>query len=124
LIVNVGLYTSSKRYKRRIEGSPIKIKIKLGTIVQKSSSPCDSSICWSMFVLNKVEHRLNPTIEMIRIKIVRVWSWKKINCSIKGDEAFWKPIADHEAISKGKIFHERILNPWHYSATLETMKKS
>jgi len=76
----------------------------LGTIVQKSSSLCDSNICWSTFVLNNVEDRLKPTIEMIRIKIVKVWSWKKINCSIKGEEAFWKPMADHDAISKGNFF--------------------
>lgn len=27
---------------------------------------------------------------MIKIKIVMAWSWKKINCSINGDEAFCK----------------------------------
>jgi hypothetical protein len=75
-------------YNKRIEGRPIKIKIKLGTIVQNSSSPWDSIMYWSILVLNIVENRLNPTMEIIRIKIVRVWSWKKISCSIRGDEAF------------------------------------
>jgi hypothetical protein len=58
LIVTEGLYTSSKRYNRRIEGNPIKSKIKLGIIVQKSSRPWDSIIYWSTLVLNKVESKL------------------------------------------------------------------
>jgi hypothetical protein len=45
LMVIAGLYTSSKRYKIRMDGSPIKIKIKLGTMVQNNSRPWDSSIC-------------------------------------------------------------------------------
>lgn len=73
----------------------------LGIIVQKSSSPCDSNIYWSILDLNKVENKLNPTIEIIRIRIVRVWSWKKISCSIRGQAAFWNPNADQVAISKG-----------------------
>lgn len=96
-----------------MEGRPIKIKINLGTIVQNNSKLWDSSINWSTFVLKIVEHILNPTIVIIKIKIVRVWSWKKISCSIKGEEAFWNPRADQEAISKGKIFLKRILNSWH-----------
>jgi hypothetical protein len=39
LIVIAGLKTSSNKYKIRIEGTPIKIKIKLGVIVQNNSSP-------------------------------------------------------------------------------------
>lgn len=85
-----------------MDGSPIKIKIKLGIIVQNSSSPCDSNMCWSMLVLNMVENKLNPTIDIIKIRMVKVWSWKKINCSIRGDDAFWNPSADHVAISKEK----------------------
>ena len=103
LIVIAGLKTSSRRYRIRIDGRPIKIKINLGIIVQNSSSPWDSNMCWSILVLKIVENKLNPTIVIIKIKIVRVWSWKKINCSIKGDDAFWKPKAAHVAIFKGKI---------------------
>lgn len=99
-MVIAGLYTSSNKYNKRIEGRPIKIKIKLGIIVQNSSKPWDSIICWSMFVLCIVENKLNPTIEIIKIKIVRVWSWKKISCSIKGEEAFWNPKAAQVAIFK------------------------
>lgn len=73
-------------------------------MVQKSSSPWDSNIYWSILVLKIVEKRLKPTIEIIKIRIVKVWSWKKINCSINGEEAFWKPMADQEGISKGKNF--------------------
>lgn len=82
----------------------MKIKINLGTIVQKSSNLCDSNRWWSMLMFFRVENRLNPTMEIIKIRIVRVWSWKKINCSIRGDEAFWNPMEDHDGISKGKIF--------------------
>ena len=103
-----------------MDGSPMKIKITLGTIVQKSSSYCDSSMYWSILGLNTVEIKLNPTIEIIKIRIVRAWSWKNISCSIKGDAAFWNPRAAHVEISK-EIFktYVRILSPLHYSATLE-----
>ena len=53
-----------------------------------------------MFLLNSVVNKLNPTIEIIRIIIVRAWSWKNINCSINGDAAFWNPRDAHEGISK------------------------
>lgn len=43
-------------------------------------------------------------MDTIKIKIVIVWSWKKINCSIRGDEAFWKFKADQEEISKRESF--------------------
>lgn len=95
-----GLYTSSNRYNSRIDGSPIKIKINLGIIVQNNSNLWDSIICWSILVLNMVENKLNPTIEIIKIRIVNVWSWKKINCSMRGEEAFWNPKAAQVAIFK------------------------
>lgn len=71
-------------------------------MVQNNSSSCDSYMYWSMFELNNVDIKLNPTIEMIKIIIVRVWSWKKINCSIKGDAAFWNPKEAHDGILKRK----------------------
>lgn len=58
LSVKDGLYVSSNRYSSRIEGSPIKIKIKLGTIVQNNSNGWDSSICWSILVFLQVEIKL------------------------------------------------------------------
>ena len=57
-----------------MEGKPIKIKMKAGTIVQNSSKGCDSNIYWSIFAFKHVEIKLYPTIVIIRIKIVRVWS--------------------------------------------------
>ena len=54
-----------------------------------------------MLVLFIEDSRLNPTIDTIKIMMVRVWSWKKISCSIRGEAAFWNPIAAHEGIIKG-----------------------
>jgi len=113
LIVIEGEFTSSKRYNKRIDGSPIKIRINLGTMVQNNSSSWDSNICWSIFLLKIVENRLNPTIVIIKIKIVMAWSWKKINCSIRGEAAFWNPRADQVAISKEIFIYIRILNQLH-----------
>lgn len=59
-------------------------------------------MCWSIVDPKQVENKLYATIEIIKIKIVIAWSWKKISCSIKGDAAFWNPMAIHVAISKGK----------------------
>lgn len=94
------MYTSSKRYNNRIEGNPIKINTNLGTIVQNNSNGCDSNIYWSILILVAVVIKLYPTIVTIKIKIVIVWSWKKISCSIKGDAAFWKFKALQVEISK------------------------
>jgi len=69
-----GLYTSSKRYNNLIDGRPIKINTKLGTIVQKSSKGWDSSMYWSIFLFKHVDNKLNITIVTIRIRIVMVWS--------------------------------------------------
>jgi len=92
-MVIAGLYTSSNKYKRRIEGIPIKINTKDGTIVQNNSKDWDSIKNLFKILLLIVEKRLKPTIQVMRIRIVIVWLWKKINCSIRGEEAFWKFIA-------------------------------
>jgi len=73
----------------------------LGTIVQNNSKGWDSNKCWSKFKFVKVENKLYPTIEIIKIRIVIVWSWKKINCSIIGEQAFCKFKAAQEDIFKG-----------------------
>lgn len=75
--------------------------MKLGTMVQNSSNSWDSNICWSILVLYIVDIKLNPTIVIIKIKIVKAWSWKKISCSIRGEEAFWKPSAPQVGIFEG-----------------------
>jgi hypothetical protein len=56
-------------------------------------------MCWSRFIFVQVEIRLYPTIVIIRIRIVIVWSWKKINCSIRGEAAFCRFSAAQEEIS-------------------------
>jgi len=38
---------------------------------------------------------------MLQYKYLRLGSWKNISCSIRGEAAFWNPIAIHVAISKG-----------------------
>jgi len=38
---------------------------------------------------------------VIRVKIVIMWSWKKINSSINGEQAFWKLKDEKVGISKG-----------------------
>lgn len=75
-------------------------RITAGTTVQNNSSDWDSNIKIFKFLLFVVLNRLNPTIEIIKIKIVIAWLWKKINCSIRGEAAFCKDKADHVAISK------------------------
>jgi len=52
----------------------MKIRIKAGIIVQKSSRGWDSLIFLSILTLAIIEYILNPTIEMMRIKIVIAWS--------------------------------------------------
>lgn len=74
--------------------------MKLGTIVQNSSNPCDSYINWSILVLNNVDIILYLTIVTIKIIIVNAWSWKNKSCSINGDAAFWKPRDAHVGILK------------------------
>lgn len=51
---------------------------------------------------------------VIIIKITKVWSWKKIICSIKGEALFCKFMFDHVAISKKRInLYKWGLNPLH-----------
>jgi hypothetical protein len=65
-----GWNTSSNKYRSLIDGSPIKIRIKAGMIVQNSSRGWDSIVCLLRRVLAIIEYILNPTILVIRIKIV------------------------------------------------------
>jgi len=67
--------------------------MKVGVIVQNNSNGWDSRINLSNVLLLMVEIILKATTEVIRIRMVMVWSWKKINCSIRGDDAFWNLIA-------------------------------
>jgi len=76
LIVKEGWNTSSNKYKSLIDGNPMNIRINAGITVQNNSRGCDSVIFLFMeeFIIN--EFILNPTIVIIRIRIVIVWSWK------------------------------------------------
>lgn len=71
-----------------------------GITVQNSSNECDSSIITFTFLFTAVLNKLNPTIEIIKIKIVIAWLWKKISCSISGEAAFCSISADQVDISK------------------------
>lgn len=44
-----------------------------------------------------------PTRVVIKIKIIMVWSWKKISCSIRGEALSWNPKKPHVAIFYGNI---------------------
>lgn len=64
-----------------------------------------------------------PTITVIRKIIIRVWSWKKFNCSIKGELLSCKDIFPHVAILIliKVILYIWSLNSLHYSAILEVI---
>lgn len=51
---------------------------------------------------------------VITNKIIKVWSWKKINCSIKGDLLSWRKMFFQVIISKKNIiFYNWSLNSMH-----------
>lgn len=66
----------------------------------------------------RIEYIIYITIVVIEIKIIMVWSWKKISCSMIGLALFIEFNFIHEVISKEIFFYEWILNSWHFSATL------
>lgn len=89
----------------RIEGRAINIKIIAGKIVQIISIVWP----WSKKRLIKVLKNKDPikylTIIVIIIRINKEWSWKKINCSIRGEALSCKFKFDHVAIVlKKEIF--------------------
>jgi hypothetical protein len=69
-----GWNTSSSKYSSLIEGSPIKIRMKAGTMVQNNSRGWDSMVCLLRSLLLTMENILNPTILVIKIRIVIAWS--------------------------------------------------
>ena len=61
------------------------------------------------------------TVLMIINIIIRVWSWKKIDCSIMGDALSWNLKLSHVVIvssNESLILYTWSLNPVHLSATL------
>lgn len=63
----------------------MKIKVIAGKIVQIISINCPSRSNRLLNLLKKREDIIYLTNIVIINKINIVWSWKKINCSIKGD---------------------------------------
>ena len=70
LIVMDGWNTSSNKYNSLIDGRPIKIKIIAGVIVQNNSRGWDSRDSLSIKLLVPMENILNPTMIVIKIRIV------------------------------------------------------
>jgi hypothetical protein len=83
-----GWNTSSNMYRSLIDGRPTKIKMKAGTTVQNNSRGWDSRVCLSISLPETMEYILNPTILVIKIRMVMAWSWNKMSCSIRGLEEF------------------------------------
>lgn len=87
--VKSGVFTSSNKYSNRSDGRAIKIKMIPGKIVQivSISCPCKRNRFVYLFIINIIN--MYKTNDKIIVKIRRVWSWKKISCSIKGEALFW-----------------------------------
>lgn len=93
------MLTSSIRYKRCNDGRAIKINVTAGKAVQMNSIVCPSS---KLRLINLLEVNLiimYETRTVIINKIISAWSWKKINCSIKGELASCRFIFPQVAIS-------------------------
>ena len=57
-----------------------------------------------MSLLNKTLIMMYPTRTVIMVKIRSAWSWKKVNCSIRGDLLSWVSKVFQVAISKEILF--------------------
>lgn len=86
-------------YNNRKEGNAIKTSVIAGKIVQISSIVCPSSKYRLIILFQFKDTMIYPTIIVIIDKIIIVWSWKKINCSINEEFASWIIISPHIAIS-------------------------
>jgi len=103
-MVTKGLNTSSSIYRRRIDGIPIRRRMKVGVIVQNISRFCDSTILLLIFFLISKEVIQYKIKLVISTKMVIIWSWKKISSSITGEHAFWNPILESVGIFKESLF--------------------
>lgn len=95
-----GLLFSSIKYNSLSDGRAIKIKIIAGKIVQINSIICSSN---KSRLVNLLKNNVVIKYEikmMINVRIINVKSWKKIICSIKGEDLSWKFKFDHVGISK------------------------
>ena len=76
----------------------MKVRIKAGRMVHKISISWPSRRDRLDMLLKMILNIMYPTKIVMIIKIRRVWSWKKIICSITGDEASISKIFDDVAI--------------------------
>lgn len=100
----IGDLISSIKYNKWSDGSAIKIKIIGGIIVQISSINWFSIILILINLLLIMKIIIYVIIIIIIIIMKIVWSWKKINCSIKGELLFWKLSFIQVIISKKRFF--------------------
>lgn len=70
-------------------------------------------------LLKNVVVRRYPTKTVIVIRIIIAWSWKKVNCSIRGEALFWRPRLFQNDISKENTYL-RILNPISFLTTIDS----
>lgn len=103
-MVIIGVFISSIKYNKCREGIAIKIKIIGGMIVQINSINWFSEILMLINLLLIININMYEIKKIIIIIINIVWSWKKINCSIKGELLFWKFIFNQVMISKKRFF--------------------
>ena len=82
-----GSVTSSIRYRSRREGSASVSRIIAGMIVQTVSTHWASEINRQVYLFNIRDRSAYPTKDIIRIKIIIAWSWKKIKFDIIGEAA-------------------------------------
>lgn len=94
-----GLLISSNKYNNRREGKAINIKIIAGITVQIISMVCPFNKNRFVNLLNNNKIIKYKTNTVIKIRISKEWSWKKINCSINGDTLSCKFRLDHVAIN-------------------------
>ena len=77
----------------------MKIRINAGKIVQIVSIFWCSNRKRLVSLLKNSVDIIYPTNVVIKINTNIAWSWKKINCSMRGEALSWKPRAFHDAIS-------------------------
>lgn len=85
-----GFLTSSVIYRIRREGRARTSKMRAGKIVHTVSIVCASKRYRLTCELNIRASIAYPTTVSTRVRIIKVWSWNEISCSITGDAASWK----------------------------------
>jgi len=97
-MLRTGLEFSSIIYRVFNEGIAMNIKSMAGIEVQNNSISWASKKNLLNFFDLMDEINKYIVINVIVVKIIIEWSWKKIKCSIKGEFLFWKDNEDHVGI--------------------------